>query len=137
MKINSVNATPVINLSNKPSTVVTENVSESSPAAASPSILESAKTPKIKSVEKSDGQSTAENEKDQELMTKSIEQANQALSGYDKKIERSVHEVTKAVIYTIRDTKTNEVISEYPTRKIQDMIAKMWELAGLVVDKRV
>ncbi len=34
------------------------------------------------------------------------------------------------------DTETNKVIKEFPPEKIQDMIAKMWELAGLFVDER-
>lgn len=71
-----------------------------------------------------------------ELLKKSVEQANKTLEMYHRRIDRTVHEVTKTVIYTIRDTETNEVIQEFPPRKIQDMIAKMWELAGLFVDER-
>lgn len=55
---------------------------------------------------------------------------------YDRKLEMSVHEVTKTIMYKLMDTKTNEVIMEFPPKKIQDMIAKMWELAGLFVDKK-
>ncbi|MFW5813640.1 MAG: flagellar protein FlaG, partial [Fibrobacterota bacterium] len=75
-------------------------------------------------------------EKEWELMEKPIEQANQSLKAYDRRIDRSVHDVTRTVMYTITDTKTNEVIAEYPPKKIQDMIAKMWELAGLFVDEK-
>ncbi len=71
-----------------------------------------------------------------EILEKSIEQANKSLEMYNRKIERSVHEVTHTVMYTVRDTVTNEVIQEFPPRKIQDMIAKMWELAGLFVDEK-
>ena len=71
----------------------------------------------------------------QKTMDESIKQANKALVGYDRQIEREIHSVTKALMYKIRDTKTNEVIAEYPPKKIQDMIAKMWELAGLLIDQ--
>jgi uncharacterized FlaG/YvyC family protein len=71
-----------------------------------------------------------------EMLEKSIEQANKSLEMYNRKIERAVHEVTHTVMYTVRDTVTNEVIQEFPPRKIQDMIAKMWELAGLFVDEK-
>lgn len=103
-------------------------------------VQESGDVPRAKSFEKSeqvaeDGKPDPEKEK--ELMDKSIEQANNSLKIYDRVIERTVHKVTGTIIYTIKDTKTNEVIAEYPPRKIQDMIAKMWELAGLVVDKKV
>jgi len=79
------------------------------------------------------GQSDAEIEK---LMEEPIKQANKTLSHRDRMIERAVHEVTKTLMYVVKDTKTNEVIAEYPPRKIQDMIAKMWELAGLFVDEK-
>lgn len=71
-----------------------------------------------------------------EFMEKSVNQANQSLKMYDRKLELAIHEVTHTVMYTLRDTKTNEVIAEFPPKKIQDMIAKMWELAGLFVDKK-
>lgn len=72
----------------------------------------------------------------EEMLEKSVEQANKSLEMYNRKIERAVHEVTHTVMYTVRDTITNEVIQEFPPRKIQDMIAKMWELAGLFVDEK-
>ena len=73
---------------------------------------------------------------DDELLDKSIEQANKSLELYNRRIDRAIHEVTKTMMYTIRDTVTNEVIQEFPPKKIQDMIAKMWELAGLFVDEK-
>jgi len=72
-----------------------------------------------------------------DLMEQPVKQANAALKVFNRHIERSVHEVTKTVMYVIRDTTNNEVIAEYPPKKIQDMIAKMWELAGLFVDEKV
>lgn len=71
-----------------------------------------------------------------EMLEKSVEQANKSLKVYNRKIERNIHEVTKAIMYTMKDTETDEVIKEFPPRKIQDMIAKMWELAGLFVDEK-
>lgn len=73
---------------------------------------------------------------DDEMLQKSVEQANKSLENYNRYIERSVHEKTKAVMYVMKDSKTDEVIREFPPKKIQDMIAKMWELAGLFVDEK-
>lgn len=73
---------------------------------------------------------------DDEILQKSVEQANKSLEMYNRVIERSVHDVTHTVMYTVRDTVTHEVIQEFPPKKIQDMIAKMWELAGLFVDEK-
>ncbi len=73
---------------------------------------------------------------DDELLNKSVDQANKALKKVDRYIERRVHEKTGALLYELKDEKTGEVIAEFPSKKIQDMIAKMWELAGLFVDER-
>lgn len=78
----------------------------------------------------------AQPEFSEEWMKKSVDQANKALAQHNRYIEREVHETTHAVMYKIKDTVTNEVIAEYPPKKIQDMIAKMWELAGLFVDEK-
>lgn len=73
---------------------------------------------------------------DNEMLEKAVEQANKSLSVYNRYIERSVHEKTKAIMYVMKDSKTDEVVREFPPKKIQDMIAKMWELAGLFVDEK-
>jgi flagellar protein FlaG len=71
-----------------------------------------------------------------EMLDKAVEMANKTLARHNNFIERSVHEVTKTVMYVMKDTETNEIIREFPPKKIQDMIAKMWELAGLFVDEK-
>ena len=71
-----------------------------------------------------------------EMLDKAVEMANKTLAKHNNFIERSVHDVTKTVMYVMKDTNTNEVIREFPPKKIQDMIAKMWELAGLFVDEK-
>lgn len=71
-----------------------------------------------------------------EMLNKAVEAANKTLAKHNNFIERSVHDVTKTVMYVMKDTETDEVIREFPPKKIQDMIAKMWELAGLFVDEK-
>lgn len=71
-----------------------------------------------------------------EMMDKAVQQANKTLANFGTAIERTVHEKTHAIIYVLKDAVTNEVIREFPPKKIQDMIAKMWELAGLFVDEK-
>jgi flagellar protein FlaG len=34
------------------------------------------------------------------------------------------------------DRDTKEVIREIPPEKFQDLVAKLWELSGLVIDER-
>ncbi len=87
-------------------------------------------------VEEIKRQQVEEKEVDEKVLDKSIEQANKSLSAYNRRIERAIHETTKTMMYSVIDTTTDEVIHEFPPKKIQDMIAKMWELAGLFVDEK-
>ncbi|MGB7605782.1 MAG: flagellar protein FlaG [Lutisporaceae bacterium] len=65
-----------------------------------------------------------------------IERANKALNGGNRNFEFSIHEATKEIVVKVIDTDTNEVIREIPNEKILDMVAKMWEMAGIFVDER-
>lgn len=65
-----------------------------------------------------------------------IERANKALSGGNRSFEFSIHEATKEILVKVIDKDTNEVIREIPNEKILDMVAKMWEMAGIFVDER-
>ncbi len=47
-----------------------------------------------------------------------------------------VHEGTNRVTIKIVDKSTKEVIKEFPPDKTLDMIAKIWEMAGLMVDEK-
>lgn len=65
-----------------------------------------------------------------------IEKANKAISVSNRKFEYSIHEKTKEIMIKVIDSDTNEVVREIPPEKILDMVAKMWEMAGLIVDER-
>lgn len=72
-------------------------------------------------------------EMETEEIKKFIEQLNKhakssAVFGY--------HEATHRITIKIIDKETDEVIKEIPPEKMLDMIAKTWELAGLLVDER-
>lgn len=73
---------------------------------------------------------------DEEQIMAALKLANKNLEVSDRYIEREVHEKTHAVMYKLKDRRTGEVIAEFPPKKIQDMVAKMWELAGLFVDEK-
>ena len=46
------------------------------------------------------------------------------------------HEDTNRISFTVTDSDTDEVIREIPPEKTLDMLAKAWEMAGLLVDER-
>lgn len=73
---------------------------------------------------------------DEFLWIKMIEKANKAITGATCSFEYSIHEGTKEIMVKVINKETQEVIREIPPEKILDMVAKMWELAGIVVDER-
>lgn len=48
-----------------------------------------------------------------------------------------IHNKTNRVMIKIIDKDTKKVIKEYPPEKTLDMIAKVWEMAGLMVDEKM
>lgn len=46
------------------------------------------------------------------------------------------HEETNRISITVTDSDTDEVIREIPPEKALDMLAKAWEIAGLLVDEK-
>lgn len=65
------------------------------------------------------------------------EEKNQMVRLRNTRFEFTVHEETEKVMVKVIDEDTNETIREIPPEQILDMVAKMWELAGILLDKRV
>lgn len=71
----------------------------------------------------------------------SNEQIKKAVEAMNKKMAHSeavfgIHEATNRVTIKIIDKESKEVIKELPPEKTLDMIAKVWEMAGILVDER-
>ena len=86
----------------------------------------------------SQGQANANKD---EIIEKENERVKKAISEISKNLDNSVaqfgiHEGTNRITIKIVDKDTKEVIKELPPEKTLDMIAKAWELAGLMVDER-
>ena len=66
----------------------------------------------------------------------------QAISDINKKInpntiaEYGFHEETNRVTIRIVDKDTDKTIKEFPAEETLDMIAKVWELAGMFLDEK-
>lgn len=67
----------------------------------------------------------------------SIDRVLKALQGPNTSLEMKIHEKTNQVIVKVMNRDTGEVIREIPPEKMQDLVAKMIEIAGLLVDERV
>ena len=71
----------------------------------------------------------------------SNEQLKRAVEEINKKANNSeavfgVHEGTNRITIKIVDKESKETIKEFPPEKTLDMIAKVWEMAGLMVDEK-
>ena len=70
-----------------------------------------------------------------------LDRIKKAVEDLNKKMSNSealfgIHEETQRVTIKIVDKQTKEVIKELPPEKTLDMIAKVWEMAGIMVDER-
>ena len=65
---------------------------------------------------------------------KAVEDLNKRM--YNSEAQFGIHEETNRVTIKIVDKDTKEVIKELPPEKTLDMIAKAWELAGIMVDEK-
>ncbi len=65
-----------------------------------------------------------------------VDHANKTMRHAKTKCEFSYHEETKRVSIKVIDEETEEVIREIPPEETLEMISKMWELAGLMVDEK-
>ena len=69
-------------------------------------------------------------------------QIKKAVDEINKKAHNSeavfgIHDATNRVTIKIVDKDTKKVLKEYPPEKTLDMIAKVWEMAGFFVDKKL
>lgn len=65
-----------------------------------------------------------------------VKHANNQMKHAKTRCEFSYHEQTKRVSIRIIDRETQEVIREVPPEETLEMVEKMWELAGILVDER-
>ena len=80
------------------------------------------------------GQSPANPEAEQSKIKKAVEEINK--KSKESEAVFGIHEGTNKVTIKIVDKKTKEVIKEFPPEKTLDMIARVWEMAGLMVDEK-
>ena len=85
--------------------------------------------------------SNSEKKNDSDSREATDEQIWQAVSEINKRANETeaifgIHEKTNRITIKIVDKKSKDVIREVPAEKTLDLIAKAWELAGLLVDEK-
>ena len=83
-----------------------------------------------------DGSGQQGGEASQKQLKEAVKNLHKKLDNSNNEVMFGVHEATKRVTIKIVDKDTKEVVKEFPPEKTLDMIAKVWEMAGILVDEK-
>lgn len=75
-----------------------------------------------------------QNQASKEQIKEAVEKMNK--SNANAEAVFGIHDKTNRVTIKIVDKETKKVIKELPPEKTLDMIAKVWEMAGILVDEK-
>lgn len=67
-------------------------------------------------------------------MKRAVEEVNRKAK--NSELIFGIHDATNRVTIKVVDKGTKEIIREFPPEETLDMIAKVWELAGIMIDER-
>lgn len=70
-------------------------------------------------------------------LSEAVRRANKALEWAKRHFEYSMHDETNTFVVRVINSETDELIREIPPERILDLVARLWEVAGLIVDERV
>ncbi|NIK79338.1 flagellar protein FlaG [Paenibacillus castaneae] len=71
-----------------------------------------------------------------EQLVKAIDKAIKSMQGKATNLEFTVHDKTKLISVKVLDSDSGEVIREIPPEKTLDFVAKLWEMAGILIDEK-
>lgn len=73
---------------------------------------------------------------DERRIKSAVNHVNNQMKYTKTRCEFSYHDTTNRVSIKVIDKDTDEVIREIPPEETLEMVERMWELAGLLVDER-
>lgn len=85
-----------------------------------------------------DGTQNEVEDSKQNNMSSSLKEAVSKINAASQNCEAvfGIHEATNRVMIKMVDKETKETIKEFPAEETLDLIAKAWELAGIMVDEK-
>lgn len=116
-------------------------VETASNTAASDDLMKKTIQIDTKETDKNDKDGNRDDSQAQQTISENS-QIRKAVDEINKKAHNSeavfgIHDATNRVTIKIVDKDTKKVLKEYPPEKTLDMIAKVWEMAGLLVDQKL
>lgn len=122
----------------KPQTTVTQSAVSMEGTVIENVPMVDATTPAVAAIAEQGENYQTEQQMQQQMspdkVRKAVEDINRKAS-YSE-VQFGVHEATNRITIKIVDRDTKKVIRELPPEKTLDMIAKAWELAGILVDEK-
>jgi len=80
--------------------------------------------------------SSTDRELDEQVLQEGTEKLNEMTRIFDRSFHFEIHEKSKRWMVQVINTETGEVVREIPPEKILDMVARLDQLVGLIVDER-
>ena len=135
MKIGEVSSA-VSNYQGQGSSVKAEPISSGKSEGATVDFATAAK--ELRASESEHRESQMEAEKEQVASSNSLKEVVEKINSAQGNAEAvfGIHEGTNRVMIKMVDKETRKVIKEFPAEETLDLIAKAWELAGLMVDEK-
>lgn len=100
-------------------------------------LLEPFLTPLSRSVQQAKEGGKEEDYSSIERLEEKVKQLNETVEIFHKQIHFQIHDETNRIMVQVIDKATDEIISEIPPEKVLDLVARIEEMIGLIVDKRV
>lgn len=112
------------------------------PVASTEASVQAEKAPDLKTLivnevnkkEEGAANDSRQNQPSNEQIKQAVEKLNKSLPNSEAVF--GIHDKTNRVTIKIIDKESKKVIKELPPEKTLDMIAKVWEMAGILVDEK-
>lgn len=72
----------------------------------------------------------------EKAILRAVERANKMRTGDSSHVEYSVHKPHGDIVIKVVNSETKEVIHEYPAEKILDLIDRLEEINGTIIDEK-
>ena len=73
----------------------------------------------------------------EEELLEDIERLNQTVRTFDRKLEFQLHRDTDRYYVQVIDVIDDEIIREIPPEQVLDLLAKIDEMIGLIIDEKI
>jgi len=73
----------------------------------------------------------------EEDIKEGVEQLNEAVQTFHEELEFELHKKSKMMMVKVINSETNKVIKEIPPKEVLDMLGKIKEMVGLIIDEKI